>query len=169
VSDELTTKQRAFVEAYLTCWNASQAARMVSPQSKRPNELGRDYLSKPDIQTAIRSRMAEVVMSADEVLARLADHARGSMADFLDDAGNIDLAAARDAGKLHLVKSRSKTKDGERIELYDAQAALEKIGRAHGLFTDNVAVSGELTTKGYTVKEASPDVWDEPTTDNAGA
>lgn len=79
----LTTKQRAFVEHYLTCWNASEAARRAGYAGSRANQAGQEYLSKPDIQAAIQARLAELKMGADEVLTRLSDHARGTMEDFL--------------------------------------------------------------------------------------
>jgi len=79
----LTTKQQAFVEHYLRSWNASQAARDAGYSEKSARLIGSENLTKPDIQAAIEARLAELKMSADEVLARLADQARGSMADFL--------------------------------------------------------------------------------------
>lgn len=79
-------------------------------------------------------------MSADECLVRLADQARGSLEDFITDDGTISIAAARAAGKLHLLKAYTEPgeKSGGRIELYSAQSALELIGKHHKLFTDNI-------------------------------
>lgn len=137
-------------------------------------------------------------MPADEVLARISDHARGDMADFLrvdeeevtltwslvsvpvDENGKpdlggvardlasqenvkptdrilttaivkrsvarLDMLAAGEAGKLHLVKKYALDKDGKvSIELYDAQAALVQIGKAHGLFADRTEHTGDVT------------------------
>lgn len=82
-------------------------------------------------------------MSADEVLSRLADHARGDIEDFiLLDLGEgrtswtIDLIKAKKRGKLHLVRRLRPTRYGVDIELYDAQRALELLGKGHGLFKD---------------------------------
>lgn len=139
----LTTKQRAFVSRYLANgFNASEAARHVSPEARRPDQLGYEYLRKPEIATVIEEAMEAAAMPAVEVLARLADHARSSMDDFLDDAGAIDLPAARHAGKLHLVKKRGVTKEGESIELYDAQAALALLAKHHGLLVERQELSG---------------------------
>ncbi len=102
-------------------------------------------------------------MPATEVLARIAEQARGTMDDFLDEAGDIDLKRARERGKLHLVKSRAVTKEGERIELYSAQSALELLAKHHGLLTDNIAISGDLTVKGYAA--VSPDDFDTDAAD----
>lgn len=79
--DKLTTKQRVFIQEYLICWNATEAARRAG--YAQPNVQGSQNLVKPSIRGEIQRRLAEKAMSADEVLARLADHARGSMGDFL--------------------------------------------------------------------------------------
>ncbi len=133
MSEGLTTKQQAFVDEYLACgFNATEAARRVG--YAYPNKQGPRLLVNVGIARAIQQGLAERAMPATEVLARIAEHARGTMADFLDDAGDIDLTQARERGKLHLVKSRSVTKEGERIELYSAQSALELLAKHHGLF-----------------------------------
>jgi len=139
---ELTKRQQAFIEHYLICWNASEAARRAAYKTK-PNVIGAQLLANPSIQQAISIRLSELKMSADEVLKRLADHARGSMEDFVTgiegtSQSAIDLRKARRLKKLHLIKRYSKTKQGVSIELYDAQSALEKLGRAHALFVERI-------------------------------
>jgi phage terminase small subunit len=155
---ELTTKQRAFVDAYLTHWNASQAARDAGYKGKRANQQGQDYLSKPVIQTAIAARLAELKMSADEVLTRLTSHARGSMAPFIrrDTDGDLYGFDLSETQPLHLIKKASVTRRRQKddkdqivtvetvtIELYDAQAALQLLGRHHKLFVDRTEVTGK--------------------------
>lgn len=135
MSERLTTKQQAFVEAYLVCgFNATEAARRAGYSERTAYSIGWENLRKPEIAAAIQQGLADRAMPADEVLARIAEQARGTMDDFLDDAGNIDLSRARERGKLHLVKTRSVTKEGERIELYSAQSALDLLAKHHGLF-----------------------------------
>lgn len=81
---KLTAKQRAFVEAYFACgFNATEAARRAGYSAKTARSVGAENLTKPDIQAEISRRMDEAAMPANEVLARLAAQARGSMADFL--------------------------------------------------------------------------------------
>jgi len=79
----LTTKQQAFVEHYLRCWNRTQAAIDAGYSAHSARKQGSRLSTNVDIQAAIQERLAELKMSADEVLARLAAHARSSMADFL--------------------------------------------------------------------------------------
>jgi hypothetical protein len=82
-------------------------------------------------------------MSADEVLARLSEHARGDMGDLLGPSGMVlDLQTAKERGLTHLIKSLNWTQHGLRIELYDAQSALVQLGKAHGLFVDRTRHEG---------------------------
>ncbi len=138
----LNNRQRVFIEEYLRCWNASEAARRAGYKG-RANVRGAQLLANVSISAAIKARLTELQMSADEVLIRFADQARGSMESFIDpDLGRIDLTKAEQAGKLHLIKSfRRSTGKTETvaIELYDAQNALVQIGRTLGMFVDKIA------------------------------
>lgn len=161
VRDELTDKQRAFIEAYFVCgMNATEAAMQVYTCKDRhvAQSIGGENLSKPMIRARIDARLQQFHMTADEVLARIAYHARGSLEDFVDpDSGVIDLSAAKDAKTLGLIK-RYRTKqiinskdDTEiletEIEMYDAQAALRDLGKHLGLFVErNVSLNVDLTT-----------------------
>lgn len=81
-------------------------------------------------------------MNAGEVIARLSDHARGSMSDFLvidaDGEARIDLAKAKRARRLQLIRRLRLGDDGVEVDLYDAQAALIQLGRHYRLFVDRV-------------------------------
>jgi phage terminase small subunit len=140
----LTDKQRVFVEEYLTCWNAAEAARKAGYPETSARQIGSENLSKPDINAYIQQRLKEKAMSADEVLARLADHASGSLDDFLTATGRsfrFDIVKARKAGKMHLLKSISKGPKGVRFELRDPQSAMDKILRVAGKYKDKVEVT----------------------------
>lgn len=141
----LTDKQRVFLEEYLGGWNATEAARKAGYAF--PNVEGPKNLVNPSIQQVIAARIAELTMSANEVLIRLTEHARSSMEEFVNvDQAALDLKKARSAGKLHLIKkfTRSDTKYGKQvsIELYDQQAALALLAKHHGLFVERHEHSG---------------------------
>lgn len=152
VSVGLSTKQTAFVEHYLRVWNAAEAARLAGYSDATARQQGSRLLTNVDIQTAVSARLDELKMSADEVLTRLADIARGDMADFvtLDNAGEpqLNLTKAQTANKLKLVKKFKRTRRtfGEmvetqvEIELYDAQAALNTLGKHHRLFAERLEI-----------------------------
>lgn len=171
----LTNKRLAFIEEYLQCWNSSEAARRAGYKG-RPNTIGSRLLTNVDIMAEIKRRLAVKSMSADEVLLRLTEHARGDVGDYLNilpgGQAIINLEKAKQAKKLHLIKKLKVTKTGPEIELYDAQAALVQLGRAHQLFTDKVELVGWqqellelLTSKTVTpediIDELGPDIAQE--------
>lgn len=143
---KLTDKQRAFVEAYLDCLNATEAARRA--EYKHPNKQGPALLVNLGVAAAIQAGLAERAMPTDEVLARLSAIARADIRDILlfsdedqtDEAGQVTVPAGtmtglrlhRDA-PWHLVKSFVMTRYGPKVELHDQHAALRDLARAHGL------------------------------------
>lgn len=147
----LTNKQKAFVEFYLKHWNATKAAELAGYSKRTANEQGSRLLANVSVETAIKARLDELKMGADEVLTRLADHARGSLEYFL--AGNsLSIAAAREHGKLHLakkIKQTTRSSDDEHlyttleVELHDPQAALVQLGRHHKLFVERHELTGK--------------------------
>lgn len=145
-SERLTFKQRQFVSHFLgeANGNATEAARMAGYSS--PKQQGTENLAKPSIAAAIAAKLEGPAMHADEVLARLSDMASVDMADFVtvtESSHKIDIPKAVKSGKSHLIKKLTPTKFGLSIELHDSQAALEKLGRYHGLFKDKVIVAVE--------------------------
>jgi phage terminase small subunit len=158
----LSNKRMAFVEEYLIDFNAYQAALRAGYSERSARQQGSRLLSKDNIQEAIKARLDEKAMSADEVLHRLADMARSDMGDFLDISPmsfQVDLNKAKELGLTKLIKkvklhtTTTLSKDGVETEthtieteLYDAQAALVQLGRHHKLFTDktDVNINGDI-------------------------
>jgi phage terminase small subunit len=148
----LRPKQQAFIEFYLACWNAAQAARDAGYTTKA-NVQGSRMLANASIQAAIAARLAELKMSADEVLTRLTDQARGSIAPFMRVSADgefhgFDLGPDK---PVHLIRRATSVKRTFRdesnehsvtIELYDAQNALALLGKHHGLFVERTEISG---------------------------
>ncbi len=148
----LSVKQKVFIEEYLKTFNATQAALAAGYSPETAYNSGYQNVRKREIAEAISQRLSDTAMSADEVLRRLGEHARGNMGDFWDipakGAPTLNLTSEKAQASLHLIK-KMKVKTTTRtiadipevtteidFELYDAQAALEKIGRHHKLFTD---------------------------------
>lgn len=155
--DNLTDKQRAFVNAYITNgFNAAQAA-LTAGYSVR--QSGAENMSNPVIREAIDAYFAEHAMSAKEVVARLTDHARGDLGDFLDETtGAINWSKAK--GKTALIKrikrktETTRDKDGietvtldEELELHSPQFALQLLGKHHGLFADKQEHTGDIAIR----------------------
>ncbi len=77
----LSNKRKIFVEEYLSTWNASKAARRA--KYAHPGAEGHRLLKNAEIQAAIKGRMDTLHLSADEVLLRIGQIARGSDKDRL--------------------------------------------------------------------------------------
>ena len=138
-SIEPTDKQNVFVAEYLLCLNGAEAARRAGVPEKSARQYATETMSKPYIRALIDAGLKEKHLTINEVLARLADQAQGSLEEFVTPAGRgfrFDMKKAREAGKMHLIKSITKGPRGTRIELYDAQAALVHIGKHLGLFKE---------------------------------
>ena len=151
----LSEKHRAVADEYLRCFNRRQAYRAAYPDTSDTVASSNSWRlwQNPEMQKYISQRLAETAMSADEVLMRLAEQARGDIGDYLTTAPNgidivVDLPKAIDANKSRLIKKltqkrTTRTRDDvveedvvTSIEMYDAQAALGLIGKKHGLFVD---------------------------------
>lgn len=147
----LTGKRQTFVDEYLKCWNASEAARIAGYAA--PGQQGHRLLKDVEISEEIQRHVSERAMSADEVLVRLAAMARADISDFVSFVPGvkgpyIDLEKAYAAGKLGLVKKLKYNElGGIEFELYDAQAALIQLGKVHRLFTDKQEVNAVVEDK----------------------
>lgn len=158
----LNNKQRAFIAEYLRDFNATQAAIRVGYSAKTARAIGSKLLTKVDIAAAIQAEISERAMGADEVLQRLAEHARGDVGDFMSIDSmsfSLDLQKAKELGLTRLIKKVKDrvvmtSKDGEEtethtleIELYDAQSALVTLAKVHRLFTEPSDIPSEFTVR----------------------
>jgi len=150
----MNKKQTVFVNEYLTCWNAAEAARRAGYSVKTARSYGQQLLTNLDIKEEIQARLAEKQMSADEALTLLADMARGDVAQLMDVSSmgfSLDMQRAKELGLTKLIKKvkqrtiihQGKSESDEdrethdlEIELYDAQSALDKILRVAGRYKD---------------------------------
>lgn len=150
-----STKERVWLAEYYKCLNATEAGRRAG--YKHPSVRGAE--KKLKFADEIKAYLEEKTLEAEAVLARLSDMALASLADF---SGVLTLDDLRDHPKAHLVKKlRTVAKESDTgratidttIELHDAQAALEKLARHYGLFTDRLDVNSTvnvLTTNEWT-------------------
>ncbi len=148
--------EAAFVEMYFLCnMNAAEAyARLHSeaaPAASRSR--GAAMLARPAVQALVNERLERLAMPKSEVLARLSVMARASSLPFIrtDSEGAVFFDFGNPAAQeyFYLIK-KIKTKRTRRlegrgeaaqpwedewveVELHDAQAALEKLGRYYRL------------------------------------
>lgn len=141
-----TEKQRAWLNFYFgdAHFNATQAARLAG--FAWPNKAGPRL--KQELAGVIEERLEHRALAANEVLALLTDQASADMQHFIEivedeDGGyqgwRLDLKKAREAGLTHLIKKVKYNANGDpEIELYDSQAALDKLARALGVYKDRM-------------------------------
>lgn len=148
----LPPKQQVFVLEWLTCFNGSEAADRA--KYAHPRIQAARLLANINIQRVIHAFLDQKAMPANEVLARLSEHARGDLRPFLkyDKDGAISGFNLSADTPLHLLKEISITesefagvkKRTISIKLNDPQAALVHIGKHRGMFRDT-SVSIDLS------------------------
>jgi hypothetical protein len=160
----LSKKHQRVLDEYLLRFNQWQAYKAVYP--KVTDESARTLSSKlfADVHFSahLEARLAEVHMSADEALRLMADIARGDIGDLMDITsmgGMINLKRAQELGLTKLikkVKQKTVTKLGKKeddedveihdleLELYPADAALERILKITGKYKDTSEFPKEL-------------------------
>lgn len=153
----LTDKRKLFVDEYLKCWNASEAARRAGYSVRTAGAQGHRLLKDVEISAEIDRFKAEHIISPEEVQVLLTEQARSDIGEFLiqqNDDVVVDLAKAIKAKKTGLIKKLSQTRTvrsrgdeteeiaSTTIELYDKQAAIVQAGKIHKLFTDKQKIGG---------------------------
>lgn len=163
---KLTAKQEMFVKEYLVDLNATQAAIRAGYSEKTAEVIGHENLRKPNIASAIKKAMDErserTEITQDRVLQELAKIGFSNINDFLSfrtergvvaydgDApvfGYQDVIELKPSDEVDgaVISEVRHTRDGIAFKLHDKVAALDKIGRHLGMFTDKVEISGNLT------------------------
>jgi phage terminase small subunit len=165
----VNNKQTVFVAEYLKDFNASRAAKAAGYSAKTAYSIGQENLKKPEIAEAIKAGIAERSMGKDEILLRLADMARGDIADLMDitsvgytfklmgDDGNVNPRTKlikKIKQKVTTISARKE--DGEdreiietEIELYDAKSALDTLAKLSGMVVDKIAPTDPTGEKEY--------------------
>lgn len=146
----LTGKRAVFVAEYLSCFNATEAARRAGYSTRWVHTNASKLLQNTDVKEAIDAALQEKVMSANEALSRMSEIARGVHAFYIecdDDGANVNIEMMIADGKAHLIKSITPTQYGMKIEFCDMQAALNTILKHHGELTER----HDITTNGESI------------------
>jgi phage terminase small subunit len=153
----LTNKQQVFIAEYLRDFNATRAAKAAGYSEKTAYSIGQENLKKPDIAATIQHEIDVKIMGKDEVKTRLADMARGDIADLMDiTTQGFTFKLLNDDGtvnpKTKLIKKikqkvttfiAKKESDEDReiieteFELYSAHEALRDIAKMQDLLKDD--------------------------------
>jgi phage terminase small subunit len=132
MKDELTQKQRLFVEAFIgqANGNAREAARAAgySGDDNALSQRAFELMRNPKVSELIGVRVEEAVMRSNEVLSQLSAIAKGDWQNFLE--------IRRD-------------KDGETVsanlKLSDKIKALELLGKYHKLFSERLDLNVQVS------------------------
>lgn len=156
----MTPKQRAFVGEYLVDLNATGAAKRAGYSPRTATQIGEHNLRKVDIAGAIKlaidARAERTGITADNVLRELASIGFSNIRALFTDAGqlrrieDLEESVSGSIQSIEVVVRRGGD-DGAaehtaKIKLWDKLAALEKMGRHLGMFTEKI----EMTTAGPT-------------------
>ncbi len=132
MKNELTIKQRLFVEAYIgpAQGNAREAARMAgySGDDNALSQRGFELVRNPKIAELIGVRVQEAVMRANEVLSELSAIAKADWQNFLE-----------------IRRDREGETIAATLKLSDKIKALELVGKYHKLFSDRVDLSVQVS------------------------
>ena len=136
----LTKKQKMFVENYLQCWNATEAAKRAGYSERTAYAIGHELLKKLEVSSEIKARIDEKVMKTDQILSEVSDIAGLDISDFVEVFGvgavKWDFEKAQKAGKMHLIKTITPTREGLKVEFHDKLKAIELIGKHAGVFDE---------------------------------
>lgn len=149
--DNLTVKQRMFVEEYLIDLNATQAAIRAGYSAKTADQQGSRMLANVKVQQAIAERMAErsrrTGVNQDRVVLELAKIAFVRMTDVVDSNGRIKQGASTD--DLSCIESiKYKESDNEfggsverEVKIASKLKALELLGKHLSMWNDKLDVN----------------------------
>lgn len=157
--DNLTDKQRRFVQEYLIDLNATQAAARAGYSEKTAYSIGQENLKKPEvlaaIQGAIDERSERTKITQDMVLKELAKLGFSDMRKFTQwGSGGVRLKDSEelsdeDAACIAEVSEVTTLNGGSiKFKLHDKKGSLELLGKHLGMFHEKIDIkhSGEVKT-----------------------
>lgn len=165
----LRRRQVLFVGFIAQGKNQTEAARLAGYSETAAENQGYRLMRNDDVRLAISEMMERYSMSVGEAVGKMSMWARGSLAPFLTETGDIDLHSDQAKMNLPIVKKykkRKTTTTGENdfisvtetveIELYDAKDATDKILQLHGRYKQLPGDAGQpKTLQGYELPDGT--------------
>lgn len=111
-------------------FNATKAAITAGYSEHSAARIGHELINYPQVAARVKLELGNRHLTADSVLSELADVANADWSDFLQ-----------------IKRDRNGEPIDVKMDLTAKMKALELIGKAHGLFTDRLDLSGSLTSK----------------------
>lgn len=161
----LTNKNLLFIDEYFkNNMDGTKAYMVAYPNSSYESAMKASsrLLNNVEIRAEVNRRLTERHMSADEVLARLAEQAKGIAGDYINEQGKLDFKKLKKDGKGYLIQSIKPTKFGTEVQFPNSQTALINIGKQHGLFSDRKIIETKVEAELDSIlssleEELSPD------------
>lgn len=168
MENNLTGKQRLFVEAYLaygepTFLNATQSAKKAGYVGKYSTwaVVGHENLRKPKIRAHIDAWFHEQGYNSDALIRRWISVANTDLSLYVTQNG-LDLEALKEAGLGFLIKGVRYSAKGRTIyELRDPEKAEDQLAKALGMFIERKEITG---SGGGPLKIEYTNDWRNPTT-----
>ena len=149
--NELTDKQKAFVNEYLIDLNATQAAIRAGYSAKNAGKIGSQLLEKTRISAEINKAMAKrerrTEITQDRVLKELATIGFFQITDFMKvDKGQLVIKDTSDVDleNIPAISGIKATQFGLDVRFHDKVKALELIGEHLGMWSGNTGNADSL-------------------------
>jgi len=134
-------RQTVFATEYLKTWSVTEAARRAG---YAPSHNGHRLLKNPAVKAMIDEALKRTEMERAEAMVRLTRIARFDLSQYILPDGTVDLPKLLASEDACVIKRIKATRYGPEIELHDKLAALDRIGKALGLFGDKVEVNATM-------------------------
>ncbi len=129
---KLNPRQKRFIQEYLICLNATQAAKKAGYSERTARFIGQENLKKPHIQQAINEVLDELASAKtaniQEVLEFLTAGMRGETIEEV----------------LILCGNGEQTIEKKQLSAKDRIRCAELLGKRYGLFTDKFEINGKV-------------------------
>ncbi len=187
VKGELTDRAEAFASYYVgeARFNGTKAAILAGYKATSAPQMACLLLSDERVIKLVRESFAKLHLSSEEILARVADIARGSILQLAEERGGelvIDLRSIEKSGYGHLVKRikiKTRRDPGAKkraarvteidIELYSALDALQLAARAQGILAPRQEETEEVGGVIEVPVRLSPEEWTQAAQETAPA
>lgn len=162
-----TLKQSRFIDEYVICLNATEAAVAAGYKKRSAPQQGNALLKNPKVMTEIslmlKERSEQTGITAEVVLEKLWRWANANIFDVLTyKRSGVGDNAVTEIGIKHpddlpkelqdCVQEIAQTANGIRVKLVDKLAATRLVGLHLAMFTEKV----DLSTKGEAISTAPP-------------
>lgn len=135
---KLTVKQRRFIDYYIQSGNASEAARKAGYSPKTAYSMGVENLRKPQVQSAIQTRLAELDSERTADTKEILEYLTAVMRGDAEEEVVVNVGTGKGYSQAQKIKAQVSAK--ERIK------AAELLAKVHGMFVtrQEVELNGSL-------------------------